>query len=165
MEPPRRQIPPGRKAIYYVGMGLAALGAISFLSTFFTFAAHFGDFSNFEENARSGMYRAFGGMALIFVGTVLMGIGRAGAAGSGVVLDPQKAREDLEPWNRMRGGMVNDTLSEIDAVNKVTDALAGKSNEVIKVRCPRCGTLNDETASFCSHCGAALTPAPPPAGR
>src|SRR3954449_12551483 len=143
MEPPRRQIPPGRKAIYYVGMGLAALGAISFLSTFFTFAAHFGDFSNFEENARSGMFRAFGGMAFIFVGIVLMNVGRAGAAGSGVVLDPQRAREDLEPWNRMRGGMVNDTLSEIDAVNKVTDALGAGAKEVVKVRCPRCGALND----------------------
>src|SRR3954447_13512249 len=110
MQPPtpRRQIPPGRKAVYHVGMVLAALGALSFISTFFTFAAHFGDFSNFEENARSGMFRAIGGMVLMIVGGVLMGVGRAGAAGSGILLDPQKAREDLEPWNRMRGGMVND---------------------------------------------------------
>lgn len=41
-----------------------------------------------------------------------MGIGRAGLAGSGVVLDPQRAREDLEPWSRMAGGMVKDTLDE-----------------------------------------------------
>jgi len=165
MEPPRRQIPAGRKAIYYLGMGLTVLGVISFVSTFFTFAAHFGDFSNFEENARSEMYRAFGGMAMIFIGAILMGVGRAGPAGSGVLLDPQKAREDLEPWNRMRGGMVNDALSEIDAVTKVTDALGGKAKEVIKVRCPRCGTLNDETARFCSHCGAPLPPAAPLAGQ
>jgi hypothetical protein len=26
----------------------------------------------------------------------------------------------------------------------------------IKVRCPNCGTLNDENASYCKHCGAHL---------
>ena len=155
---PQRQISPGRKGVYYTGMVLAALGAVSFASTFCTFALHFGDFDNFESNARSDILRAVGGMFLMSLGIVLMGVGRAGFAGSGVVLDPRKAREDLEPWNRMQGGMVNDTLSEIDAVNKVTDAIAdkGEGKEVAKVRCPRCRALNEETANYCNSCGAPL---------
>ena len=35
-----------------------------------------------------------------------------GLAGSGVVLDPEKAREDVEPWSRMAGGVVKDALDE-----------------------------------------------------
>jgi len=35
-----------------------------------------------------------------------------GAAGSGIVLDPERAREDVEPWARMAGGVVKDALDE-----------------------------------------------------
>jgi membrane protease subunit (stomatin/prohibitin family) len=38
------------------------------------------------------------------------------------------------------------------------------SQNQIMVRCPRCSGLNAEAAKFCSHCGQALSPAPPPAG-
>ncbi len=38
------------------------------------------------------------------------------------------------------------------------------SQNQIMVRCPRCSGLNAENAKFCSHCGQALSPAPPPAG-
>lgn len=31
-------------------------------------------------------------------------------AGSGVILDPEKAKEELEPFSRMAGGMVKDAL-------------------------------------------------------
>jgi hypothetical protein len=40
------------------------------------------------------------------IGGILMNIGARGAAGSGLVLDPEKARQDLEPWSRMGGGIV-----------------------------------------------------------
>ena len=60
-----KQISEERKTAYYAGMGMMILGGILFASTFVTFAMHFGDFSNFEANAKSGMFRAFGGMALL----------------------------------------------------------------------------------------------------
>ena len=154
MEKPRREITPGRKATYYAGMVVSAVGALSFASTFCIFAANFG---NFDFDPRGMMFLAFGGMALIVVGGILMNLGRAGLAGSGVVLDPQKQRQDLEPWNRAGGGMVNDALSEVEVVNKVTDALEDRENTVVKVRCPKCRALNGETAKFCNNCGAALT--------
>ena len=40
--------------------------------------------------------------------------------------------------------------------SNVTDALEGRENAVVKVRCPKCRALNDETAKFCNNCGAAL---------
>ena len=39
-------------------------------------------------------------------------IGRMGLAGSGIELDPEEARRDVEPWSRMTGGVVKDALDE-----------------------------------------------------
>ena len=136
-----------RKSAYYIGMGLMVLGGILFASTFVTFAMHFGDFSNFESNAKSEMFRAFGGMALLIVGGIIRGIGARGLAGSGVVLDPDKARQDLEPYSRMAGGMVKDALEEAD-VN-----LGGRPEKVIMIKCQSCGKLNEEDSKFCQECG------------
>lgn len=136
-----------RKSAYYIGMGLMVLGGILFASTFVTFAVHFGDFSNFESNAKSEMFRVFGGMALLIVGGIIRGIGARGLAGSGVVLDPEKARQDLEPYSRMAGGMVKDALEEAD-VN-----LGGRPEKVIMIKCPSCGKLNEEDSKFCQECG------------
>jgi hypothetical protein len=119
-----------------------------FASTFFTFMMHFGDFSNFEANAKSDGFRAFGGMALIFLGAILCNVGSRGLAGSGVVLDPEKARDDLEPYTRMAGGMAKDALDEAGI------SLGGKQPErVIMVKCQACGKLNQEDAKFCQECG------------
>jgi hypothetical protein len=161
MNEPKRQISPERKGLYYAGNILIGLGLFSFLSTFVTFAMHFGDFSNFDGNAKSDMIRAFGGMALMMIGALLRGVGAMGAAGSGVVLDPEQARRDLEPWNRARGGMIQDTLSEIGVVNQVAEHLEREDHteeprEVVKVRCRACQALNDEQAKFCNQCGAPL---------
>ena len=41
-----------------------------------------------------------------------MNLGRRGLAGSGAILDPGRARTDLEPWSRMAGGMAKDALDE-----------------------------------------------------
>ena len=68
-------------------------------------------------------------------------------AGSGVVLDPEKARQELEPYSRMAGGMVKDALDEAD-VN-----LGGKPERVIMIKCGSCGKLNQEDAKFCQECG------------
>ena len=142
-----RQISEERKTAYYLGMGLTILGVILFASTFVTFAMHFGDFSNFESNAKSGMIRAFGGMVLMIIGQIIRGIGARGLAGSGVVLDPEKAREELEPYSRMAGGMVSDALDEAN-VN-----LGNKPEKVIMLKCPSCGKLNEEDSKFCQECG------------
>jgi len=108
----QRQIPPERQAIFYIGMGLAVLGFLLFISTFFSAAIHFGDFSNFEERSRSMATRAVLGMLMMIAGGVTAGIGRMGLAGSGVKLDPEEARRDVEPWSRMTGGVVKDVLDE-----------------------------------------------------
>lgn len=92
----RKDVSEGRKAVFVAGQIMFVLGIITFGSVFVT----------------GVMVFALPGMALFMVGAVLMNIGRAGLAGSGVVLDPQRAREDLEPWSRMAGGMVKDALDE-----------------------------------------------------
>lgn len=156
--PAARQIPPERKALYYGGMAASIVGLLLFLSTFVTFAAHFGDFSNFESNAKSDMFRAIGGMALIMVGGAIMNVAARGFAGSGLMLDPEKARRDLEPWARMSGGLTNDALSEVEPVQRIVEHITSGEQlvEVVKVRCGKCRALNEESDRFCGQCGAAL---------
>ena len=108
----RKQITPERKGIYYLGMLLGVIGFLFFGSVFVSGAMHFGDFRNFEERGRSEATRAVVGMGLMIAGGVLNAIGKAGAAGSGIILDPEQARQDLEPWSRMTGGVVKDALDE-----------------------------------------------------
>lgn len=146
-----KQISEGRKAAYYLGMVLMVIGGLMFFSTFITGAMHFGDFSNFEADARSNMLRAFGGMAFLIVGGAIRGIGARGLAGSGIVLDPEKARTELEPYSRMAGGIVKDALDE-------SDIKLGTSQpeRVVMVRCRECGKLNEEDSKFCQECGKAI---------
>ena len=139
-----------RKTAYYIGMGLQILGGLLFASMFVTFMMHFGDFNNFEERAKSGMFRAFGGMALMIIGGIVRGIGAKGLAGSGVVLDPAKARDELEPYSRMAGGMVKDAIDEM----KINPR--GESEKMIMLRCRSCGGLSQESAKFCQECGTKL---------
>ncbi len=121
---PRRDISPERKGLYYLGMALSGIGILLFLSTFVSFISNFGDFTDFHGRSRSGMMRAFGGIVCIAIGQMMMRLGRSGVAGSGLKLDPQDARRDLEPWSRMTGGMLKDTLDEADL------DLSGKSQEM-----------------------------------
>ncbi len=108
----KHSLSPNRRALYYIGMALAAIGLLLFLSVFVSGILHFGDFSHFTGRARSEMLRAFSGMVLFMVGNLMMVIGKAGLAGAGLKLDPKGARRDLEPWSRMTGGMLKDTLDE-----------------------------------------------------
>ncbi len=139
-----------RKIAYYLGTVLMVIGGLSFASVFITFASHFGDFTNFESNARSSMLRAFGGMGLLVVGAIIRGIGARGLAGSGVVLDPDKAREDLAPYSRMAGGMVKDALDEAQI------DLSGAKEKVIMLKCQKCGKLNEQDSKFCQECATKL---------
>jgi hypothetical protein len=112
---PQRQISQQRKALYYVGNGVAIFGLLLFLSTFLSAALSFGDRPNFREFRAQGQsmaLRAFGGMILMIAGGSVARIGKAGAAGSGLKLDPEQARRDVEPWSRMTGGVVGDVLDE-----------------------------------------------------
>lgn len=151
----RYDVSPARKGMFYAGMALSVIGLLTFLSVFVSGALNFGNFDHFEERGQSMATRAVAGMFMMIVGGVLMTVGRAGAAGAGLLLDPKKSREDLEPWNRAAGGMVSDTLDEVGVVQKLVNRDASGQTQV-KVRCPQCKTLNDEDAKFCDNCGHAL---------
>jgi hypothetical protein len=158
MDTLKKQIPPQRKALYYGGMALIGIGVLLFLSTFVTFLANFGNFDNvdnFNAQAKSEGFRALGGMLLMIIGGFMANVGAKGWAGSGLVLDPEKGREDLEPWSRMGGGIVQDALSEVEVVKKIAGRVDSPEPPV-KVRCQKCQTLNDESAKFCNQCGSAI---------
>jgi hypothetical protein len=149
-----RKISEGRKTAYYVGMGLAIVGGLLFASTFVSFIARFVDFSNFAGRARSEAAMGFGGMALLVVGVIVMNIGARGAAGSGLILDPDKAREDLEPFTRMGGGMLKDALDEADI--HLGGGGPRTPDKVVMIKCCACGKLNEEGSKFCQECGKPL---------
>lgn len=96
--------------------------------------------------------KPFLSILLIIIGQIVANIGRSGLAGSGLVLDPERARQELQPFNVAKGQMINDALQEIDVVQSLTD----NHQPAIKVRCRACRALNDETANFCSSCGEAM---------
>jgi hypothetical protein len=158
--------------MYYGGMALIAIGFLLFVSTFFSGPEVGGrssprpgdpDFweraqaqhEEFGRGMHATMVRALLGMGLIVVGGILMNVGARGAAGSGVVLDPEKARQDLEPWSRLGGGIVQDALSEVKVVKKIEEGMANPQPQV-KIRCQKCQGLNDESAKFCNQCGSAI---------
>lgn len=142
-----------RKTAFYIGTGLQILGGLLFASTFVTAIWNFGDFTNFQADARSAMIRAFGGMALLIVGGVVRVVGARGMAGSGMVLDPEQARNDLEPYSRMGGGMLGDALDEAGIS---WEQPKQQPEQVVMIRCRGCGELSNETANYCQACGQKL---------
>jgi hypothetical protein len=143
-----REISDSRKAAYYIGLGLMVFGGIIFASTFVVM--EFWDFSDFQLQAKFETGVALVGVVLLLVGAITRRIGARGLAGSMVVLDPKRARQDLEPYSRMAGGMLKDALDEAKA------RLAGDSGGVIRIKCPSCGKLNEEDSRFCQRCGKQL---------
>jgi hypothetical protein len=109
-----------------VGRWVMLAGALLFLSTFVTFAMNFGDFTNFEGRARSGMLRAIAGIVLVAVGGFMSNASQARAART--ALGSSTGGPPVPP--------------------------APPAAPVIKVRCSYCGGLNDEDASTCEHCAA-----------
>jgi hypothetical protein len=108
----QRRVPPERKAFFYIGMAVGVVGLLCFISTFFSSVSNFGDFTNFEQRGRSMGTRAVLGMVLMVAGGFLMRVGRMGLAGSGVKLDPEEARRDVEPLARITGGVIKDAMDE-----------------------------------------------------
>jgi hypothetical protein len=144
---PKRDVSPERKAAYYLGTAFQVVGLLLFLSVFVTGAMHFGDSSHFDAEVKSSAFRAFGGMVVAIVGGMIRKVGARGLAGSGVVLDPERARHDLEPYSRLAGGMAKDALDEAGV------SFSARPTEVVKLRCRACGALNEEDSKFCQECG------------
>lgn len=141
-----------RKALYYVGLVLIIIGVGLFMSSFFV--GFTGMEPGFIEGPSSFIKRPIIGMICMAIGSVLMNIGAKGAAGSGLILDPEKARDDLKPYSTAKGKMINDTVENIDIVKDVVkDKSEIQAREIIKIRCKDCGTLNDEDAKYCKSCG------------
>jgi hypothetical protein len=113
---------------------------------------NFGNFENFEGQVRSSMFRAIGGMVLIVVGQIISNIGARGLAGSGAILDPKRAREDLSPYSKMAGGMLSDALDEAN----LSEHLGNRGERVVMIKCASCGKLNEEDSKFCQECGSRL---------
>ncbi len=141
-----------RKQLYYFGMGLMVLGFILFMSSFFITEQ-----PSFGFGPPPFFVRAVIGMICLIIGSVVMSIGQRGAAGAGLILDPDKAREDLKPFNQATGKMINDVIENVDAAKGLLDKKSeGATKEIVKLRCRDCGALNDEDARYCKSCGKEL---------
>ena len=140
-----KKISQSRKAAFYIGTVLALVGALSFCSVFFLIGS-----VTEEVPDQSIVFRAFGGLILVVVGMNIRQIGARGLAGAGVVLDPEKAREELEPYSWMAGGMAKDALDEAGV------DLGGGAEPPVKVvmlKCRACNKLNEGDSKFCQECG------------
>jgi ribosomal protein L40E len=162
-----------RKVTYYIGMGMVIIGFILFISVFFSIFSFMKE-PSLNDSVMIGPHMGEGssapsfgnsiiGMIFMIVGSIVMNIGKKGAAGSGVILDPEKQREDLKPFNEAKGEMINDVISNIDVIDSLTKSHEHQEShepyvqkEIIKVRCRSCGSLNDEDAKYCKECGSLL---------
>lgn len=142
---PTRGVSPERKAGYYLGNALVFLGfALCASPVLLAFlGVGLGD-----GNGMPSFFPLFAiGFVLFIAGGILRSIGARGLAGSGVVLDPEGARRDLEPYSRMVGGLAADALDESGIAPGV------RTVEVVKIRCRACGKLNEDDSKFCQECG------------
>jgi len=141
----KHKISDSRKGLYYGGMVITFIGMLLFLSTFVRVI--FGFSGNGMEMPSMGSFMGppLIGMFLTVSGGMMRNVGLKGTAGSGMILDPDKARDDLKPWTEMAGGMVSDVLGEVHH--------EPQENTKVKIRCRHCKTLNEEDAKFCKSCG------------
>lgn len=168
-----RNVSDARKIGNVVGLGLMGLGLILFLSVFVTGAMNFGNFDNFTSRAQGEALRAVVGMIFMIAGGAIKVVSMSGLAGSGVLLDPEKAKEELEPFARLSGGLTKIQMEEagipLEKVGKLIDRLGtggadagggqpagGAVQQVIMIRCQNCGKLNEEDSKFCQECGGKL---------
>lgn len=157
MRSTRRDIPPERKGLYTFGLVLQGAGVVGIVVCFLGFAIA-GRGAVARGPTAGGVEGPFdywiGILVCMFLaagGGFVRRVAARGVAGSGLVLDPERAREDLEPWARMGGGMVRDALDEAGLSQREEPR-----PQDVRVRCRSCRTLNDEDAKFCDHCGAEL---------
>ncbi len=151
-QPGRARVSAARKALFYGGYVLQAAGALAFVAIFFRI-----DAASRPSGIRSLLLQVVAGFALIFLGGLFRRLGIRGLAGSLLILDPPKARQDLAPWARAAGGMVGDAISA--AKEGMEPAAASRP------RCPHCGAPNERGARYCNQCAGQLDgSAPAPAG-
>lgn len=178
MRAPRKQISPERHGLFTVGTVLMVIGICVVAVTFIGFVTSSRDAvgshgPRFDvtmvdgkpvaKPIEGGMSDPFHWWVAFAIGLVVSGVGAAmrgvaarGVAGSGLVLDPERARSDLEPWARMGGGMLKDAIEESGLPLGKDAASAQPAEPVVKIRCPKCRALNDEIAKFCGQCAAPL---------
>ncbi|NLX83864.1 MAG: zinc ribbon domain-containing protein [Clostridiales bacterium] len=147
----RSKISNHRKLAYYVGMGMTGIGLILFLSVFVSAASQMSStaFGGFESPP---IMRGIIGFIMVFIGQIIANIAKKGLAGSGVLLDPDKAREDLAPYTHMAGGMVKDVVAGYHEA----EGKDQKEAPQVMLRCRGCETLNPEDAKYCNQCGELL---------
>jgi hypothetical protein len=126
-----KRISEDRQAAYYLGLVVMIVGGLMFASVFVTAAMRFGDFSNFEANARSEMFRALGGMGLLFVGGIIRLIAARGLADSGVVF----ARRD-DYRSTYRGYFPGDHLRDCGLVHLDVGTNEDKSRSLVSQGTP-----------------------------
>jgi len=143
-----REISNKRKSLYYIGTGMIIIGVVLFFSVFFSVFMGMSNDSFFMDTGLGFMRRGFFGFIMIGAGGFIRNLGARGAFGSGLILDPDRAREDLNPYSSAAGGMLNDALKEVGLLKKND---SGKSE--IRIRCQSCRELNEEDARFCKSCG------------
>ena len=125
-----KQISPERKKLYNAGLVMMIVGGCLFALPFLAIPIIIivgiasGGPGGFVIIVPIAFGAAFIGFGLIAGGGAMRSVAARGTAGSGLILDPEKAREDLEPWTRMGGGMIKDVLEEADI-----DLGAGKSEK------------------------------------
>ena len=132
-----QNISKSRKFMFYCGTAMMALGVILFILPFFFFML--------EDLFFVSFILAPFGFVMIIVGAILRMLGSKGLAGSGFILNPNKAREDLKPHTEALGGVIDDVLSNTNIVKN--------STQIVMVRCTKCETLNPESSKFCNQCG------------
>lgn len=154
-----QQISPERKKLYNAGLVMMIIGMCLFAIPFLAIPVIIivgilnEGLGGFVILAPIAFVGAFIGFGLIAGGGAMRAVAARGTAGSGLILDPEKAREDLEPWARMGGGMVKDVLEEADIdLNNLGDG-GSEPEKVVMIRCRECGKLNEEDSNFCQECG------------
>lgn len=153
-----RQISPERKGMYTAGLVMQIIGGclfaipfVAILATMISAAAHNGMEPDNIGAVPIAFVFGFIGFGLIAGGGAMRNIAARGVAGSGLMLDPEKAREELEPWTRMGGGMVKDVLDEADI--NLSNLGGSQPEKIIMIKCRECGKLNEEDSRFCQECG------------
>lgn len=141
-----RRIAPPRRNLYFCGMALTAIGVVLFGLMLAVFIANFGSFDDLADRIQSQGLRALGGLVLFLVGSQLMRIGYMGGDRSDLLSAPQRFRELAQPSSRSYHPVADADVLQVES------AVA----TLVKVRCTRCQTLNDEDAKTCVGCGAAV---------
>jgi len=133
-----RNVSGKRKNLYALGIGLTVLGVVMIVVGFAGFIIAG---SQFNTSLAIVFFLTFGGgMGVSVFAQVIRGIAARGVAGSGLVLDPEKARRDLEPWSRMGGGMIRDVLDESGIAPKLTNSQKFPLDEELR----RLNSLKDD---------------------